>query len=63
MPKILSSKQGKSFYVKDISKDYHCQFGLIKAKDLKKKDGSTVKTNTKKEFTIFSASFIDKYKA
>lgn len=60
--KILITKEGKTFFIKDISKDFHCQFGLIKAKDLKKKDGSIIKTNTKKELTIFSPSFIDSYK-
>jgi len=60
--KILTTKEGKSFFIKDTSKDFHCQFGLIKAKDLKKKDGSVIKTNTKKELTIFTPSFIDTYK-
>ena len=56
------TKEGKEFYIKDTSTDYHCQFGLVKAKDLKKKDGSVIKTNTGKELTIFSPSFIDSYK-
>ena len=60
--KLLISQEGKQFYLKDTSKDFHCQFGLVKAKDLKKKDGSIIKTNTKKELTIFSPSFIDTYK-
>jgi len=60
--KIIISKEGKTFYIRDTSKDYHCQFGLIKAKDLKRKDGSVIKTNTKKELIIFSPSFIDSYK-
>ncbi|MBU0628816.1 MAG: methyltransferase domain-containing protein [Nanoarchaeota archaeon] len=60
--KILTTKEGKSFYIKDISKDYHCQFGFIKSNDLKKKDGSIIKTNTKKELKIFTADFIDSYK-
>ena len=60
--KILIAKEGKEFYIKDTSKDFHCQFGLVKAKDLKKKDGSVIKTNTGKELTIFSPSFIDTYK-
>ncbi len=61
-PKLLVTPEGKSFYIKDISKDFHCQFGLIKAKDLKKKDGSIIKTNTKKELTLFTPFFIDTYK-
>lgn len=60
--KILITKEGKEFYIKDTSKDYHCQFGFVNAKDLKKKDGSVIKTNTGKELTIFSPSFIDTYK-
>jgi tRNA (adenine57-N1/adenine58-N1)-methyltransferase len=60
--KILISKEGKTFYLKDISTDFHCQFGLVKVKDLKKKDGSIVKTNTKKELIMFTPSFIDSYK-
>ena len=60
--KIIISKEGKTFYLKDISKDFHCQFGLVKAKDLKKKDGSIIKTNTGKELIIFTPSFIDSYK-
>lgn len=60
--KILTSKEGKTFYLKDISQDFHCQFGLIKAKDLKKKDSSIIKTNTGKELTIFTPSFVDSYK-
>ena len=59
--KILVAKEGKTFYLKDTSVDFHCQFGLIKAKDLKKKDGSVIKTNTGKELIIFSPSFIDSY--
>jgi len=62
MEKILTTKEGKSFYVRDTSKDFHCQFGLIKAKDLNKKDGSIIKTNTQTELTIFTPSFIDSYK-
>ncbi len=60
--KILTTKEGKTFYIKDTSKDFHCQFGFVKKADLKKKDGSVIKTNTKKELIIFTPSFIDSYK-
>lgn len=60
--KILMCRSGKTFYLKDISKDFHCQFGFVSKKDLKKKDGSIVKTNTNKELILFSPSFIDSYK-
>jgi tRNA (adenine57-N1/adenine58-N1)-methyltransferase catalytic subunit len=51
----------KVFYVKDDSKDYHCQFGFVKADDLQKKDGSEVLTSTGKKLVLLSPSFIDKY--
>lgn len=56
--KILCA-DGRFFYVKNIEQDYHCEFGFIKRSDLKKKDGSIVKTNTDKELVIFSAFFSD----
>jgi len=78
MPKILIKKPKKEFIkdlnrtitiekqrkylVEDISKDFHCQEGIIQKKDLKKKDGSKIQTSTKKEFTLLSADFIDIYK-
>lgn len=49
------------FYVKDDSKDYHCQFGFVKKEDLKKKDGSEVATNSGKKLVLLSPSFLDKY--
>jgi len=60
--KILIAKNGKKFYVKDSSKDLHTEFGYIRSADLKSKDGTVLKTNTGKELSIFSASFIDSYR-
>ncbi|MFH0979153.1 MAG: rRNA adenine N-6-methyltransferase family protein [Candidatus Woesearchaeota archaeon] len=54
------SKQ-KIYSVDDISRDFHTEYGSISKKDLQKKDGSKLKSSTKKEFIIFSPSFIDKY--
>jgi tRNA (adenine57-N1/adenine58-N1)-methyltransferase len=78
MPKVLIKKEKKQFvpeigkeitvakpryyYVEDPSKDYHTSEGVISKKDLKKKDGSVVKTNTNKEFVIFSSDFTDDYR-
>ena len=59
--KILITRYGKKFFVKDLTKDFHTQFGFIKAKDLKRKDGSKIKSNKGKRFFIFSAGFIDNY--
>jgi tRNA (adenine57-N1/adenine58-N1)-methyltransferase len=58
---VTISKQ-KIYFVDDSKKDYHTEFGCIKSKDLGKKDGSTVLSATKKEFVIFSPSFIDHYR-
>lgn len=59
MKKILITKEGKKFYVKDTSKDYHCQFGYVKAEDLKKRK---VVTNTGKEMYVIKPTFKDKFK-
>lgn len=58
---ITISKQ-KTYYVEDINKDFHTEYGSISIKDLKKKDGSKIFSSTKKEFYVFSPSFIDSYK-
>lgn len=51
-----------TYYVKDPDKDYHTTDGVISKKDLSKKDGSVVKTNNEKEFTIFTSSFPDDFR-
>jgi tRNA (adenine57-N1/adenine58-N1)-methyltransferase len=58
---ITLSKQ-RFYYVLDTSQDFVTEDGKIDKKDLKKKDGSIIKTNQNKEFIIFSAGFIDNYK-
>ena len=59
--KALVAETGRFFYVKDSSKDYHCQYGLIKAADLNKKSGE-ISSNTGKRFRIFNPCFIDSYR-
>jgi tRNA (adenine57-N1/adenine58-N1)-methyltransferase len=60
--KVLYSKEGRKFLVEDLTKDYHCQFGVVKKADLKKKPGSIIKTNTKKELLLLEADFMDLYR-
>lgn len=60
MKRILLNKEGKKFFVKDISKNYHTQFGFFKAKDLKKEKGK-IKSSAGKEFLIFNPGFDDLY--
>ncbi len=78
MPKILVSKGKKEYipelkrevttrkalryYVTDMSKDFHTKYGIISKKDLKKKDGSKIKTNRDKEFVIFTSQFADDFR-
>ncbi len=58
---ITISKQ-RFYYVLNTEQDFITEEGSIDKKELKKKDGSVIKTNKNKEFTIFSADFIDNYK-
>jgi len=67
MAKILfrekSDKEPQKFYyVVDPSKDYSTAEGLVTKKDLKKEDGSVIKTNKGQEYIIFSSGFKDDYK-
>jgi tRNA (adenine57-N1/adenine58-N1)-methyltransferase len=61
--KILMSKEGRKFFVRDLTADMHTQFGYVAAKDLKAaKDGDILISNTKQQFTVYSPFFIDAYK-
>ena len=61
--KILITKQGRKFYAKDLENDLHTQYGFVKKEDLgKSKEGDLLKSNTEKEFFVFSPSFIDLYR-
>ena len=59
--KVIVAETGKFFYVRDDSKDYHCQYGMIKSSELKKSIGEIV-SNTGKKFRIFKPGFIDTYR-
>ena len=60
---VLVSSSGKHLYVRNLSQDYHCQYGLVKKEDLKKIKGSgTVKTNTNVELSAFAPGFTDLYR-
>ncbi len=50
----------KKYYIRDLSQDYHTEFGFIKKEDLQKSD-ETVLSNTGKEFRIFKPNFLDSY--
>lgn len=59
--KILITRQGRKFYAKD--EDLHTQYGFVKKEDLgKAKEGSMLKSNTGKDFFVFTPKFIDLYR-
>lgn len=78
MPKILISREKKEYipelerevttrkalryYVTDLNRDFQTKYGIISKKDLKKKDGSAIKTNRGKEFIIFTSQFADDFR-
>ncbi|MCK4589917.1 MAG: methyltransferase domain-containing protein [Nanoarchaeota archaeon] len=59
--KILLTKTGQEFFVKNLDQDYHTKFGFIKKSDLKKSN-TIIKTNKKTEMYILEPSFTDKFK-
>ncbi|MBI2580224.1 tRNA (adenine-N1)-methyltransferase [Candidatus Woesearchaeota archaeon] len=60
--RVLVADDGKRFYVRSLSADFHTQFGFVgKSALVKAKPGDVVKTNTGKGFFVFEPSFIDVY--
>ncbi|MEM4264137.1 MAG: methyltransferase domain-containing protein [Candidatus Woesearchaeota archaeon] len=58
----ITTVKALRYYITDPSKDFHTKYGVISKKDLKKKDGSTIKTSMGKEFVIFTAQFADNFR-
>ncbi len=56
----VSVSRKKEYFVKDVSKDFSTEHGIIKQKDLDK-DGK-IKSSLGKEFFVFESQFIDNYK-
>lgn len=60
--KILMTKTGKKFFVKNLEEDFHTQYGYVAAAVLKKaKAGSKILTNTGVELFVAEPQFIDIY--
>jgi len=59
----ITIEKARKYLVRDVSNDFQCQEGIFAKKDLNKKDGAKVSTNTKKEFTLLSADFMDMYRS
>ena len=63
MNKILITKEGKKFYLKNANQDLHTEFGVIRKEIIKKtKSGVPLKSNTGKEFFAINPAFIDFYR-
>jgi len=60
--KEVTVAKPRYYYVLDPTKDYHTAEGIVAKKDLNKKDGTIVKTNTGKEFVVFASGFVDDYR-
>ncbi len=58
----VTTVKGKTYLVADASKDYQTSDGIIKKKDLAKKDGSTIQSSKGAEFIVFTAGFVDNLK-
>jgi len=59
--KTVTVSDGKTYFIEDITRDFHCSEGVI-PKDELQKENVIIKTNKDKEFFIFNASFMDSYK-
>jgi len=78
MPKLLLQREKKEYvkeidreitvvkqreyFVTDPAKAYSTKDGTVKVNDMKKRDGSTVKSTMGKEYVLLSASFLDLFK-
>ena len=62
MTKVLLTKQGDWFFVKDEKKDYHTNKGIVKSTDLKKKPGTTVKTSKGIKMILINPTFVDNFR-
>jgi len=61
--KVLMTRHGRKFFAKSVEEDLHTQYGFIKKDDMNKsKEGDLLKSNTGKEFFIYTPSFIDLYR-
>ena len=61
--KILETKKGEVYFIKDLDKDFHTKYGVIKKEDLKKaKDGEVILSDHHEECAVYSPDFIDQYR-
>ncbi len=59
--RLLMTDDGKTFLVKNIDRDFHCQFGMVKKDDLQSKVGDVVETNKGKKIYILNPMNKDRF--
>ena len=62
LDRTVTAVKARQYFVKDLTRSFHTTFGVIQPDELQKQDGSVIRSDQGKEFLIFSAGFIDKYK-
>jgi tRNA (adenine57-N1/adenine58-N1)-methyltransferase len=63
MKKILITNNNRKFIVKDETKDFHTNFGMIKSSDIiQAKPGDRITSNKGTEFFVAEVCFIDLYR-
>ncbi len=57
--KLLISNNGKTFLVRDETKEFHSQYGYVGPKDLQAEPGSIIETNTGHKLSVIDPGIID----
>ncbi len=58
---LIHKKSGKKFYIEEVNKDFHTNFGILKKDDLiKSKPGDIIISHIGEEFLVLNDTFIDK---
>ena len=60
-PKLLLTKDGEKFFIKDSSRDYDNQYGRLLKNDLEQKPGTVITSNTGVSFVVIDPTFIDRF--
>ena len=60
--KVLITRDGKRFYIRNEKEDCHTQYGMVKKSEITSaKDGDMLTSNTGKELFLYTPSFKDFY--
>ncbi|MGC9079600.1 MAG: tRNA (adenine-N1)-methyltransferase [Nanopusillaceae archaeon] len=56
---LIHRKTGKVFYIEDVNRDFHTNFGVIRKEDLNKSNEKIIKSHLGEEFLILDDNFND----